>query len=74
MLILDRGRAVATLDQPRFRTETEQEARIADLERRGILIPPKAQLPPDFFTKPLPKAPGGVSIVDLLIREREEGW
>ena len=46
------------------------EARLLDLERRGLLKRGTGKLPKDFWTRPLPKLKG--SLVEALLKEREE--
>jgi antitoxin (DNA-binding transcriptional repressor) of toxin-antitoxin stability system len=70
VLILDRGRPVARLEAAGLSDVSE---RMAELVRRGLATPPKRRLPPEFFNQPLPRAPGGASAVEALLREREEG-
>jgi len=70
VLVLDRGVPVAELRAPSL----SDDERLARLVRKGVLRPPKGKLPDDFFNRPMPKLPPGVSIVDAVIAEREEGW
>jgi len=70
VLVLDRGVPVAELRAPTL----SNDERIARLIRKGILRPAKGKLPEDFFDRPRPKLPPGVSIVEAVIAEREEGW
>jgi antitoxin (DNA-binding transcriptional repressor) of toxin-antitoxin stability system len=70
VLVLDRGDPVAELRAPVL----SDDERIAHLVRKGIIRPAKGKLPDDFFDRPRPKLPPGVSIVDAVLAEREEGW
>ncbi len=72
VLITDRGRPVARLDAAAFSAAAEQDARIADLERRGVLLPAREPLPRDFYTRPLPRLPEPGSLLRALLDEREE--
>jgi prevent-host-death family protein len=70
VLILDRNVPVARLEPlPRGSKEAE-EAHWADLERRGLVRPPKRKLPKDFWTRPRPKFKK--SVVQALLEERRE--
>ncbi|MGH9468678.1 MAG: type II toxin-antitoxin system Phd/YefM family antitoxin [Terriglobales bacterium] len=73
VVILDRGRPVARLEATDFSAAAEQEGRIADLERRGVLMPASEPLPRDFYTRPLVKLPKGASVLQALLEERDEG-
>ncbi len=70
VLVLDRGVPVAELRAPTL----SDDERIARLVRKGIVRPPRGKLPDDFFERPMPTLPPGVSIVDAVLAEREEGW
>ena len=71
VLVLDRGVPVAQLAPA---TDLPDDERIARLVRKGIVRPGRGMIPDDFFERPRPKLPDGVSIVDAVIAEREEGW
>lgn len=73
VLILDRGRPVARLEAASLSAAARQDECIAGLERMGILTAPQKPWPPEFFKRPLPPAPGGASVLDALLRDREEG-
>jgi len=49
------------------------EAHIDELVRQGKARRGTGTLPDDFFTRPLPKFEGG-SVLEQLLRDREEGW
>ena len=74
VLILDRGRPVARLE-PVAPEQYSDDERLAELERKGIVRPPRsrAPLPKDFFTRELPKTKDGSSVVEALLQERREG-
>ncbi|HUX66097.1 MAG TPA: type II toxin-antitoxin system Phd/YefM family antitoxin [Terriglobales bacterium] len=73
VLILDRGRPVARLESVRMGRPEEAGQRLAELARQGIVTLPKRPLTPEFFERPLPKLPEGVSVLKALLDEREEG-
>jgi prevent-host-death family protein len=69
--ITDRGRAVARLVPAVGSDAGDDEARIARLERAGLIRRPEEKLDVDaYFSRPLPDLGGGV--VELLIEERRE--
>jgi prevent-host-death family protein len=70
VLILDRNVPVARLEPLRPGSEEGDEARLAELERRGLLKSGTGKLPKDFFTRPLPKFKK--SVVQELLEERNE--
>jgi prevent-host-death family protein len=72
VLITDRGRPVARLE-PVVAGADADEARLARLIRAGVVRPGRTPLPPDFFTRELPKPKGGASVVEALLEERREG-
>lgn len=69
VLILERDRPIARI-VPVEASEREDGERLADLERRGIIRraarPPRKTLPPPI------ELPDGVSILEALLRERDE--
>ena len=69
VLILDRDKPVARIVPIEVTDRTDDE-RLADLERRGVIrraaTPPRKTLPPQI------ELPEGVSILEALLREREE--
>lgn len=72
--VYDRDRPVAEL-VPIGRMSTtgsaELDAVLEDLERKGIVRRGTGELPPDFLTRPLPRARR--SVVEALLDERREG-
>jgi prevent-host-death family protein len=68
ILIVDRGTPVARLE-PVHGAEAN-DARIARLVRAGLLIPATA---PPYIPKPVTIARTGVSIVQAVLDERNEG-
>lgn len=74
-LILEHGKPVARLEPARGgESKDADEARLADLERRGLIRRGKGKIPREFFETPPPKLPKGVSVLEYLLEERREGW
>ncbi|HEX6138448.1 MAG TPA: type II toxin-antitoxin system prevent-host-death family antitoxin [Casimicrobiaceae bacterium] len=69
VLILERDRPIARI-VPVEASERSDDERLAELERRGIVRraarPPRKTLPPPI------ELPEGVSLLEALLREREE--
>lgn len=74
VLIMDRGRPVARLEPVGGLSQGDGRERLAQLIRDGLVRPRRCEPDPRLFTEPLPRLPDGVSIVDLVIQERREGW
>lgn len=74
ILIVDRGRPVARLEPAIGGDGGDDEGRLARLERAGVLRRAKRPLPSDFFDRELPRLKGDISIVDVLLEERRQGW
>jgi prevent-host-death family protein len=73
VVITDRGVPIARLEPAAMHPDSE--GRIARLQRAGIISSkPRKPLPPDFFARPRPRPRNGVSLVDLVLKEREEGY
>ncbi len=70
VLILDRSIPVARLEPLPLGSSEADEARLAELERQGLLKRGKGKLPKDFWTRPRPKLKG--SAVEALLQERKE--
>ena len=73
ILVRDRDQVIARIE-PAGRGDDDlgdDEARIADLERRGILRRGKGKITKEIF-KGRPRAKG--DIVAAVLAEREEGW
>jgi prevent-host-death family protein len=70
VLILDRNVPVARLEPLTPGSPEADEARLLELERRGLLKRGSGKLPKDFWTRPLPKFKG--SVVQALLDERNE--
>lgn len=70
VLILDRNVPVARLEPLPPGSREADEAKLLDLERRGLLKRGTGKLPKDFWTRPLPKLKG--SLVETLLKQREE--
>ncbi len=70
VLILDRNVPVARLEPLPPGSPEADEAKLIELERRGLLKRGTGKLPKDFWTRPLPKLKG--SLVKTLLKQREE--
>jgi prevent-host-death family protein len=71
-LIVDRGTPVARLD-PVTNEEKGDDQRRADLERRGILRRGRGKVRKEIFETPPPTLPKNLSVLALLLDERENG-
>jgi prevent-host-death family protein len=70
--ITDRGRPVARLVPALGQADGDDEARLARLERAGLIRRPTKKLDVEaFLARPLPDLGGGV--VELLLQERRRG-
>ena len=73
VLITDRGAPVARLEPI---VAFDADAHMRSLVERGIISPPRVPPDKDWIRKlgpPVPLPPG-VSLVDDVLAEREEGW
>lgn len=71
-LITEHGRAVARLEPVRSsESKTAQETKLADLERRGVILL-GGSVPREFFKKPRARLAKGFSAVTELLQEREQ--
>lgn len=73
IVITDRGKPVARLTPLEPGSKESDAGRLAELERRGILIPPKQRGAAKLILSPPPRLPGGVSVLEALIEERRFG-
>jgi prevent-host-death family protein len=71
VLIADRGTPVAKL-VPIPAAEGDDERRLEELERRGLIRRGTGQWPPDFWDWPRPEDPDGLAL-NALLEERESG-
>lgn len=71
ILILDRKIPIARLEPLPSGSRESDEAKIAELVRRGLAKVGTGKLPKDFWTRPRPKFRG--SVVEALLEERREG-
>jgi prevent-host-death family protein len=71
-LIVDRGTPVARLD-PVTNEEKGDDQRRADLERRGILRRGRGKIRKEIFETAPPTLPKNLSVLSLLLDERENG-
>jgi prevent-host-death family protein len=72
ILITDRKEPIARL-QPIQPSDESSDARLARLEKAGILKRGKGKLSKTFWTRPLPKLPKGASLLQAVLDERREG-
>jgi prevent-host-death family protein len=72
-VITERGVPVARVEPAVSGSPEDDEARLARLERQGIIKRPKRPLSRELL-ETRPPAGTGKSIVDTLLEEREEGW
>jgi prevent-host-death family protein len=68
VIVYDRDRPIARIDRV---ADEDDDDRIAQLRRAGIVTPPSEPLPLDVLRTPLPRA--GHSVLDALLEEREAG-
>jgi len=68
VVVYDRGRPIARID--RIADEDDDDL-IAQLQRAGIVTPPREPLPLEMLRAPLPHAEHGV--LDALLQDRAEG-
>jgi len=73
ILIVDRGRPVARLEPVTAGSESEQGGRVSRLVRDGIVRPRRGVEHRALFRSQPPRANAGASVVDALIKERQEG-
>lgn len=73
VLIMDRGRPVARLEPVMTGHGTDPEGRLVRLVREGTVRPGRAPLPKSLLAGQPPRPKGGVSAVEVLIKERREG-
>jgi prevent-host-death family protein len=73
VVITERGIPVARIEPSASAAPADDEARLARLERKGIIRRARRPLSPEIFEK-RPPAGTGKSIVDTLLEERVEGW
>jgi prevent-host-death family protein len=72
ILIVDRGRPVARLE-PAVAIDEDADARLARLQRAGIVRVARRRGRPSLLDQPPPRPRPGTSIVDELIAERRTG-
>ena|SRR5688572_14998934 len=71
VIVTDRGKPVARLTGLIGAEQYSEKLQIAI--RGGVIRPPAAELPLDFFTRPRPQDPEGKAL-QALLEEREESW
>lgn len=73
IVITDRGKPVARLAPLEPGSRELDARRLAELQRRGVLLPPKRRGTAKLILRPPPRLPGGVSVLEALIEERRSG-
>lgn len=68
VIVYDRNRPIARIDRV---ADEDDDDRIVELQRAGIITPPSEPLPLDLIRTPLPRAEH--SVVEALLEERTEG-
>jgi prevent-host-death family protein len=68
IIVYDRSRPVARIDRV---ADEDDDDRIAQLQRDGLLVPPLEPVPLDLLRSPAPRASS--SVLEALLEEREEG-
>ncbi|MFQ5739032.1 MAG: type II toxin-antitoxin system Phd/YefM family antitoxin [Acidobacteriota bacterium] len=72
ILILDRKRPIARIEPVTGSTRTEEEGQLAKLERQGLLRRAQSPLQESFFQSKPPGSSGEPSLLEALLRERDE--
>lgn len=67
VVVYDRSRPVARID----RVADDDDDRIVQLQRAGVLVPAVEPMPLELLRSPAPRARS--SVLDALLEEREEG-
>jgi prevent-host-death family protein len=73
VLIEDRGVPVAQL-VPTAGAPDADQGRLAQLERQGVVHPPRSAAPSRLLLAAPKRAPQPVALSRLVIDERQEGW
>lgn len=73
VVITERGIPVARIEPAVSGAPEDDEARLARLERKGLIKRPKRPLSRELL-ETRPPAGSGKSIVETVLEEREEGW
>lgn len=73
VLIVDRGRPVARLEQVIGHEKSGQEGRLSRLLRDGVVRPRRSDPPRALLNDQPPRAKTGASAVAALVEERREG-
>jgi prevent-host-death family protein len=68
VIVYDRNRPIARIDRI---ADEDDDDRIVQLQRAGIITPPSEPLALDLIRTPLPRAEH--SVVEALLEERAEG-
>lgn len=68
VIVYDRNRPVARIDRV---ADEDEDDRIAQLQRAGVLAPAVEPMPMELLRSPAPRARS--SVLEALLEEREEG-
>lgn len=68
VVVYDRSRPVARINRV---ADEDDDDRVVQLLRAGIVTPPAEPMPLDLLREPLPSA--GPSVLEAFLREREDG-
>jgi len=71
VLVTERGKPIAKL-APIRKPEDQEEQRLREMERQGLLRIGSRRLPKGFWAKPRPNDPKGKAL-EALLEERREG-
>jgi prevent-host-death family protein len=72
ILVTDRGIPVAVLEP--VTGLGDPDLQLSALERKGLVRRGRGPVPGHLVTRPGPRLPDGVSMVEGLLEERESGW
>jgi prevent-host-death family protein len=73
IIIVNRDRPVARLEPVRPAGDEDTDARLARLERLGIIRRGRKPADPTLVDRPIPRAPKGAGLLSALLEEREQG-
>jgi prevent-host-death family protein len=73
IVVASRGKPVARLVPPRLHGADEEERRLLDLQRRGLVRLGTGKIPKEFWTLERAQDPDG-RVRAALREERDEGW
>lgn len=73
IVVANRGRPIARLVPPGPPSEDDEQRRLLDLQRRGIIRLGTGKIPEEFWTLEMSQDPEA-SLRAALLEERDEGW